>query len=59
MGKVARNQAVINPDNTIYSVKRFMGRKFSDREVQSSIGRMPYKISAAANGDVRVHMGET
>ena len=58
VGKVARNQAVINPDNTIYSVKRFMGRKFSDREVQSSIGRMPYKISAAANGDVRVHMGE-
>ncbi len=58
VGKVARNQAVINPDNTIYSVKRFMGRKFSDREVQSSIGRMPYKISAAANGDVRLHMGE-
>ena len=58
VGKVARNQAVINPENTIFSVKRFMGRKFSDREVQSSIGRMPYKISAAANGDVRVHMGE-
>ena len=57
VGKVARNQAVINPDNTIFSVKRFMGRKFSDREVQSSIGRVPYKVSAAANGDVRVHMG--
>ncbi len=57
VGKVARNQAVINPDNTIFSVKRFMGRKFSDREVQSSIGRVPYKVSAAPNGDVRVHMG--
>ena len=57
VGKVARNQAVINPDNTIFSVKRFMGRKFSDREVQSALGRVPYKVSAAANGDVRVHMG--
>ncbi len=57
VGKVARNQAVINPDNTVFSVKRFMGRKFSDREVQSALGRVPYKVSAAANGDVRVHMG--
>ena len=58
VGKVARNQAVINPENTIFSVKRFMGRKFSDREVQSSLDRVPYKVSAAANGDVRVHMGD-
>ncbi len=57
VGKVARNQAVINPDNTVFSVKRFMGRKFSDREVQDAIRRVPYKVSAAANGDVRVHMG--
>jgi len=57
VGKVARNQAVINPENTIFSVKRFMGRKFSDREVQSTLGRVPYKVSAAPNGDVRVHMG--
>ena len=58
VGKVARNQAVINPENTIFSVKRFMGRKFTDAEVQKGIGLVPYKVSAAANGDVRVHMGD-
>ena len=58
VGKVARNQAVINPENTIFSVKRFMGRKFTDAEVQKGIGLVPYKVSAAPNGDVRVHMGD-
>ena len=58
VGKVARNQAVINPENTIFSVKRFMGRKFSDKQVQDTVKRIPYKVSAAPNGDVRVHMGE-
>jgi molecular chaperone DnaK len=57
VGKVARNQAVINPDNTIFSVKRFMGRKFSDPAVQETLKRIPYKVSAAPNGDIRVHMG--
>ncbi len=57
VGKVARNQAVINPENTINSVKRFMGRKFSDPEVQHALKFVPYKVSAAPNGDVRVHMG--
>jgi molecular chaperone DnaK len=57
VGKVARNQAVINPDNTIFSVKRFMGRKFTDPEVQETAKRVPYKVSAAPNGDIRVHMG--
>ena len=57
VGKVARNQAVINPENTIFSVKRFMGRKFEDAEVQKAIKYVPYKVSAAPNGDVRVHMG--
>ncbi|MBL8132317.1 MAG: molecular chaperone DnaK [Anaerolineae bacterium] len=57
VGKVARNQAVINPANTIFSVKRFMGRKFEDNEVQRATGYVPYKVSAAPNGDVRVHMG--
>jgi molecular chaperone DnaK len=57
VGKVARNQAVVNPENTIFSVKRFMGRKFSDPQVQETIKRMPYKVSAAPNGDARVHMG--
>jgi molecular chaperone DnaK len=57
VGKIARNQAVINPENTIFSVKRFMGRKFSDPQVQETVKRLPYKVSAAPNGDVRVHMG--
>ena len=58
VGKVARNQAVVNPDNTVFSVKRFMGRKYSDAQVQDTIKRIPYKVSAAPNGDVRVHMGD-
>jgi molecular chaperone DnaK len=57
VGKVARNQAVMNPENTIFSVKRFMGRKFDDPEVQRAMKVVPYKVSAAPNGDVRVHMG--
>src|SRR5690349_10274445 len=57
VGRIARNQAVINPENTIFSVKRFMGRKFDDPEVQRAIKFVPYKVSAAPNGDVRVHMG--
>ncbi len=57
VGKVARNQAVVNPENTIFSVKRFMGRKFSDAQVQETVKRVPYKVSAAPNGDARVHMG--
>jgi molecular chaperone DnaK len=57
VGQVARRQAVTNPENTIFSIKRFMGRKFSDAEVQRAIKLVPYKVSAAPNGDVRVHMG--
>ncbi len=58
VGKVARNQAVVNPENTVFSVKRFMGRKFKDAEVQDTVGRVPYGVSAAPNGDVRVKLGE-
>jgi molecular chaperone DnaK len=57
VGRVARNQAVINPENTINSVKRFMGRKYEDPEVQRALKFVPYKVSAAPNGDVRIHLG--
>jgi molecular chaperone DnaK len=56
-GRVARNQAVVNPENTIFSIKRFMGRKFNDPEVKHALDRIPYKVSEAPNGDIRVHMG--
>ncbi len=57
VGQVARRQAVLNPENTIFSIKRFMGRKYADAEVQKALKFVPYKVSAAPNGDVRVHMG--
>jgi molecular chaperone DnaK len=57
IGRVARNQAVVNPENTIFSIKRFMGRKFNDTEVQRALARVPYKVAQASNGDVRVVLG--
>lgn len=54
IGRVARNQAVVNPENTVFSIKRFMGRKFNDPEVKKAIERLPYKVTEAPNGDVRV-----
>lgn len=54
IGRVARNQAVVNPENTIFSIKRFMGRKFNDPQVQKAVSRIPYKVAEAPNGDVRV-----
>jgi len=58
VGRTARNQAVVNPENTIFSIKRFMGRKYDDPEVQRTIKKVPYKVTKAPNGDVRVVMGE-
>jgi molecular chaperone DnaK len=56
VGQVARRQAIVNPENTVFSIKRFMGRKFSDPEVQRAVSLVPFKVSAAANGDVRVSL---
>jgi len=57
VGTLARRQAVTNPENTVFSIKRFMGRKFDDPIVQEAITRVPYRVTKAANGDVRVVMG--
>src|SRR6195256_3090836 len=54
VGQVARRQAITNPENTIFSVKRFMGRKFDDVEVQKALKVVPYKVAKASNGEVRV-----
>ena len=52
VGQAAKRQAVTNPQNTIFSVKRFMGRKFD--EVQDELHRVPYKLVKAANGDAHI-----
>jgi molecular chaperone DnaK len=57
VGQLAKRQAVTNPENTVFSVKRLMGRKFEDEEVQRDIKLMPYSIVKAAEG-VKVKMGD-
>jgi len=57
VGWLAKRQGVTNPENTIYSIKRLMGRKFKDSSVQFDMKRLPYKITEAPNGDCRVVMG--
>ncbi len=56
VGASAKRQSVTNPKNTIYAVKRLIGRKFTEKEVQKDIDLMPYKISAADNGDAWVEV---
>ncbi len=58
VGRFARRQAVTNPDNTIFSVKRFMGMKFNDPSVSRDKDLVPYSVQAASNGDVQVKMGD-
>ncbi len=54
VGHVARRQAITNPENTVFSIKRFMGRRYD--EVLEEIKKVPYKVVKAANGDVRVEI---
>jgi molecular chaperone DnaK len=56
VGASAKRQAVTNPRNTLYAVKRLIGRKFSEKEVQKDIDLMPYTIAAADNGDAWVEV---
>ena len=56
VGASAKRQAVTNPKNTLYAIKRLIGRKFTEKEVQKDIDLMPYKITAADNGDAWVEV---
>ncbi|MDD5312114.1 MAG: molecular chaperone DnaK [Dehalococcoidia bacterium] len=57
VGLLAKRQAITNPENTIFSIKRLIGRKFREAEVQNDTKRLPYKIVEASNGDAKVVMG--
>ncbi|MGD0826522.1 MAG: molecular chaperone DnaK [Desulfobaccales bacterium] len=56
VGQIAKRQAITNPMNTIFSIKRLIGRKYDDPEVQKDIKILPYKIVKAANGDAHVEI---
>jgi molecular chaperone DnaK len=56
VGQIAKRQGVINPENTVFSVKRFMGRKFDDPVVKKAREYVPYEVQEAPNGDIRVVM---
>jgi molecular chaperone DnaK len=58
VGRVAKNQAITNPTNTVFSIKRFMGRKLHDAEVETDKKLVPYNLKEASNGDVRVKIDD-
>ena len=57
VGEIAKRQAIVNPENTIFSIKRLIGRKFQDASVQYDVERLPYKIVEGANNACHVMMG--
>ena len=59
VGLAAKRQSIVNPENTVFSVKRLIGRKFQDPTIQGDLKRLPYKIEQASNGDAHVKMGES
>ncbi len=54
VGQIAKRQAITNPENTVFGVKRLIGRKYKSAEVQNDINILPYKIEEAGNGDIRI-----
>ncbi|MBE9505415.1 MAG: molecular chaperone DnaK [Chloroflexi bacterium] len=57
VGEIAKRQSIVNPENTVFSIKRLIGRKLQDPAVQFDLKRLPYKITEAPNGDCRIVMG--
>ena len=57
VGQVARRQATVNPENTVFSIKRFMGRNHSDPMVTRAVSFVPYKVTSAPNGDILIFLG--
>ena len=55
-GQIAKRQSITNPENTIFSIKRLMGRRYDDGDIQEAMKRLPYKVVKAANGDCQVSM---
>lgn len=56
VGQIAKRQAITNPENTVFAVKRLIGRQYGSKEVQDDIKILPYKIEQAKNGDVRIKL---
>jgi len=57
VGRPARNQAVVNPENTVFSVKRFMGRNYDDKETKTARSLVPYPLKKAKNGGIVIEIG--
>ncbi len=56
VGQIAKRQAITNPENTVFGVKRLIGRKYNSKEVQGDISVLPFKIEGASNGDTRINL---